>query len=59
MNGLYTIYENDVNGRKTPKEKVKIEQNKHHLVSLPCPTYNMEADCFLVSKGTENKPGLL
>ena len=47
------IYKNvvcDGDGRKTAK--------KFHLVALPSPFYDMEADCFSVSKNTENKPDL-
>ena len=59
MNGLCTIYENDGNRRKTPKEKVKIEQNKH-LFGFPLipPFIKLEADCFPVFELTENKPDI-
>ena len=44
-------------GKKTLKEKLKIEQNKHQFVFPPIlPIYEMEADCFPVTEGTENKP---
>ena len=49
------FYEIDGNGRKTPKEKVKLKQNKHHLVSLPFPFYKMKSYSFPVSELTENK----
>ena len=39
MNGLSTIYENDGNRRKIPKEKVKIEQNKHPFGFPPLPSF--------------------
>ena len=41
-------------GRRTPKEKIKIELKKHAFGWI----YKMEADCFPVSLGTENKPDL-
>ena len=37
------------------------EENREkipRLVALPFPFYDMEADCFSVSKNTENKPEL-
>ena len=45
----------DVIGRKTPKYKNECETKEKipPLVAL----YDMEADCFPVSKRTENKPG--
>ena len=39
--------------------EVKIEQIKHLLGFPPIsPINKMEADCFLVSEGTKNKPSL-
>ena len=40
---------------KNPKEKVKWNKRKTCLVTLPSPVCKMEAYCFPVSKGTENK----
>ena len=37
MNGARTIYESDGDGRRTQKEKVKIEQNKHPFGLPPIP----------------------
>ena len=60
MNGLYTIYESDGNGRKNPKEKVKIEQNKNRFVFSPIPpSIKRRPTFFLISEGTENKPDFL
>ena len=50
------FFENDGNGRKILEKKVKLEQNKHLLVSLTSLLYKMEFDCIPVSEGTENKP---
>ena len=50
-----TIDENDSDERKTPKknkEKIPVWLPSHS------PIYNMEADSFLVSEKTENKPDL-
>ena len=44
---------------KTPKEKVKNRTKKNPVWFLSHPfIYKKEADCFPVSKGTENKPDL-
>ena len=54
------IIYNDVMGmgEKNPKEKRK--RKKKIPVWLPSHPlfYDIEADCFLVSENTENKPGL-
>ena len=52
QNDIFTIYENDGNGRKTPKEKVKIEQNKYPFGFLPIPyLWNLRLSVFLSPRG--------
>ena len=58
MKGLCTIYESDENRRRTPKEKVKIEQNQQQFGFHPIPISKTEAKLFLVSEETKNKPHL-
>ena len=63
---LFTIYDlftkmlYDGDGRKTPKYKNEYETKEKIPIRLPShsPFYEMEADCFPVSKNTENKPDL-
>ena len=57
--GLFTKMLYDEDGRK-PRNIQKTKQRKKipRLVSLPSPVYEVEADCFLVSENTENKPDL-
>ena len=50
MNGIFAIYESDGNGRRTPKEKVKIEQNKH-LFGLPPPSMKWWPTVFRSPRG--------
>ena len=40
------FYENDGNERKTPKQKVKLEQIKHQLVSFPSPSIKWSSTAF-------------
>ena len=51
---IYTIDENDGDGRKTLR-KNKIEPKKNHRLVTPNPVYNMEADCLPISERIENK----
>ena len=51
------LYDGD--GRKTLKyTKDETKEKIPHLVALPSPINEVEADCFLVSENTENKPDL-
>ena len=53
-NVLYTIGDYDGDGWKK-----NLEQKKNLFDYPPIPNnYNMEADCFLISEGTKNKPDL-
>ena len=55
LQGMIYIQLTDITGEK-PERKSKIEQKKHLFDYPPIPPVcKMEADCFLVSKGTENK----
>ena len=57
---ICTINEYDGDGRKKPKKKWNKTKEKFPLW-LPShpPVFDIEADCFLVSEGSENKPDLL
>ena len=60
-NDLFTMNVYDRDGRKKKPKKRKTEtKEKIFPVWLPShpPVDEMEADCFLVSENTENKPNL-
>ena len=54
---IYTINENDGNGRKLRKNEIWKKKEKLWLLSQ-APRLNIEADYFPVSERTENKPDL-
>ena len=43
-------------GKTTKYAKDETKERIPRLVALPSPVYEVEADCFPVSKNTENKP---
>ena len=45
--------------RNIQKNKYENHGKIPRLVALQSPVYEMEANCFLVSENTENKPDLL
>ena len=51
---LRALDENDGDGRKTLKNKIKPKKNLR-LVTLQSILYNIEADCFPVAERTKNK----
>ena len=57
---LFTMNVYDGDGRKTPKYIQSEKQRKDFPFGCPPipPSTKMEADCFPVSKNTENKPDL-
>ena len=57
---LFTMNVYDGDGRKTPKYTKSENKGKNSPFDGPPipPSTKMEADCFLVSENTENKPDL-
>ena len=56
--GLFTKMLYDGNGRKNPEIYKRRNKGKNSPFGCPHPVYEVEADCFPVSKNTENKPDL-